>query len=738
MATIDDTTLIIGDAPPPNSNKGATKPEDQGEPNGEKSEFSFYSCHKPPLTDGEHVITVSQILQLAKDDHDRKIFKTVFKFHVSGERFSIDPSALHAVFPPSGSIGSYDKVLPHIAIKRSSFPWERSAGDAGDDTPWLAILLFNEDEIRNNDVVQQIVTLEKIRSAPVNLPEYVNVKNGKMTKADFPDFKLDSGDKNDDKVSVIDVKKSLLEKIIPTGDECRLLTHVRKRKDGQELAVIVGNRFPESHSSNTAFLISVENRFKNSVFDFGKTPDGNAIDENTSDDAYIRLVTLKSWSFNCSSTSESDESFDRLINNLNKGVLILPIKTDETIHKYLSLGYLLLPHFLRNGQFTYSWYHSPLTSKSAHLQGAGTITNSEVQISDQLLRVDSETGMMDITYAAAFELGRVLAMDSTTFVKTLYDWKHKCKLYEHDKTQRSCSNIDGVLAPKGEVDQTFELNDTILTIINYLKNDGVTSSTDNDEKNQSSRVVEQLNKIIGDFKIDKKIVRKDLPIYAIFLKWLDEISQFKHIPFNYLVPDERLLPFESIRFFQVDTLWLEALYYGAFNIGTPLNDESVSKSVAKKLFQINDEPVCKSVVKILFQPFLKAKSGCLIRSTLIAGYPDLAMEAFAKDNRKCTLIRKERLASDILFCLFSDTITTVELNLKSEGLHFSIDDENRIHDNFPNIKFVKGESYKVLHYTDENGSDVNKKISSAEIARHLIPSLSKFRFVVQEGKNNNV
>ena len=31
-------------------------------------------------------------------------------------------------------------------------------------------------------------------------------------------------------------------------------------------------------------------------------------------------------------------------------------------------------------------------------------------------------------------------------------------------------------------------------------------------------------------------------------KWFKDLSQLKNIPFNYLVPDERLLPDESIRF----------------------------------------------------------------------------------------------------------------------------------------------------------------------------------------------
>src|SRR5215469_12437256 len=39
------------------------------------------------------------------------------------------------------------------------------------------------------------------------------------------------------------------------------------------------------------------------------------------------------------------------------------------------------------------------------------------------------------------------------------------------------------------------------------------------------------------------------------------------IPFDYLVPDERLLPDESIRFFYVDRSWTDRLVDGAIAVG---------------------------------------------------------------------------------------------------------------------------------------------------------------------------
>ncbi|HTF04001.1 MAG TPA: hypothetical protein VK826_08245, partial [Bacteroidia bacterium] len=52
--------------------------------------------------------------------------------------------------------------------------------------------------------------------------------------------------------------------------------------------------------------------------------------------------------------------------------------------------------------------------------------------------------------------------------------------------------------------------------------------------------------------------------------WLSRLALLYGVPFNYLVPDEGMLPPESIRFFYLDINWVEALVDGAFSIGRNL------------------------------------------------------------------------------------------------------------------------------------------------------------------------
>ena len=48
--------------------------------------------------------------------------------------------------------------------------------------------------------------------------------------------------------------------------------------------------------------------------------------------------------------------------------------------------------------------------------------------------------------------------------------------------------------------------------------------------------------------------------------WLADLQVLTGVPFAYLVPDSRMLPPESIRFFAVDPNWTAALVDGALSI----------------------------------------------------------------------------------------------------------------------------------------------------------------------------
>ncbi|MEI2691976.1 MAG: hypothetical protein V9H69_20635 [Anaerolineae bacterium] len=65
---------------------------------------------------------------------------------ISGPRFIFSPAEIYAVFPPRDSFGEWDNVLPHVELTPSTLPWQRKSGANDKTTPWLALILLQEDE----------------------------------------------------------------------------------------------------------------------------------------------------------------------------------------------------------------------------------------------------------------------------------------------------------------------------------------------------------------------------------------------------------------------------------------------------------------------------------------------------------------------------------------------------------------------------------------------------------------
>ena len=108
------------------------------------------------------------------------------------------------------------------------------------------LLLIDEDEAKT--VKSQSMTLAQLKQTPTN---------------QFPAFNYEVSQHPDDTVTVIDVPKSLLQTLMPSGDDLKLIAHVRQAKDandqpiGDEFAVIIGDRLPTPKKQNTVYLIKI-------------------------------------------------------------------------------------------------------------------------------------------------------------------------------------------------------------------------------------------------------------------------------------------------------------------------------------------------------------------------------------------------------------------------------------------------------------------------------------------------
>src|SRR4029077_15600434 len=103
-------------------------------------------------------------------------------------------------------------------------------------------------------------------------------------------------------------------------------------------------------------------------------------------------------------------------------------KIRDAARRYLTMGCVPLPHAMRQGNKTVSWYRGPL------VPGNNTTERFKLPIrsADELVYYDDTYGMFDVSYAAAWELGRLLALQSKSLAINLYRWKRSHARKEKD------------------------------------------------------------------------------------------------------------------------------------------------------------------------------------------------------------------------------------------------------------------------------------------------------------------
>jgi len=572
-------------------------PQGKNVPEG-KVEFLQY--HQPYMESGEYRLKVEQTIQADGGKIDRKTFSRQITFVVSGERCSpLSPTDIHAVFPPADTIGDHSSVLPHISLKRSTLPWERfpDSGKGDNNLTWLVLLLFRESDFTDE--------LDKPQLKSITLKELL------ATSSDikFPSIDLEPGQHEQEPVNVIDVKKKFLQPLLPTKADIAFLAHTRQAKDkdgnaeGEQLATILSNRLPEPNGVSTAYLVSIEGRYQDGdagSFDF----------DDAGDEDLIRLVTLASWSFGC---IDPDQSFTQLLMKLNGNPSSprLPNSSNAAADNFLAQSYIPLPHALREGSKTVSWYRGPLISGSQP-----DTFELPVRAADELLRYDSSTGLFDSSYAAAWQLGRMLTLQNQRLAIELFNWKR--------------------------------------------------------ENAQNLKQLQQqiINPPFRNYRQVQQEITTPPPTPEAIADWFYNLEIFRGIPFNYLLPDERLLPAESIRFFWVDSVWVDCLQDGAFSVGrvTPSDVQQDGKMRSGRALRSGDRTI----------------TGCILRSQVVSGWPDLLVDAYdtvvenggfiAPDEATPLVrLRMEKLAPDVLICLFKGEVKTVDIHQTPEGMHFGLD-----------------------------------------------------------------
>jgi hypothetical protein len=370
-----------------------------------------------------------------------------YRFAVHGDRFALsDPAGtISALYPQDNATGEFDATFPHVVLTKPRLPWSRypthtpPEPDPGVPT-WLAVLVLDDTDVADpEDLVPAASTVGDLFPAALGpgLHSYFSYAGA------VPE--LDPGQAPTDAIMTLDLPLTLFTGIAPTLADLALTAHVRTvsilntppaagaappAEATGTFSVVVSNRLPQGQLKSHAYLVSLEGLATYlPTADGGPGPDAAA-------GGTIRLAVLAHWTF---FSAGSPARFDDQLQGLDgpdpanpaaarTGVRLERPGATGVVAAALQDGYVPLDHKLRVGGQTVSWYRGPLsaTTEPATTGSAGP-PPLPITSPDAVTAFDPTTGMLDVSLAAAWTLGRMLALDDTTFSTTLYNWKQGLK-----------------------------------------------------------------------------------------------------------------------------------------------------------------------------------------------------------------------------------------------------------------------------------------------------------------------
>jgi hypothetical protein len=442
-----------------------------------QGQMVLYSSATPPLQDGSYRLTVETNVAYNPGDQTADAppgpLSQQHYFDVVGPRFSVPSSMVAGCFPPRNAHGTFQDDLPHIVLARRTLPWERPLANPSaipavprgpndapvltDRYPWVALLLFEEGEY----TLLRSIPLQQAVPAPV-----------------FAALGSPTGITCD----AVEADASLIASIVPSYEELALLAHVRQvNTDDRELnayggdgffSVVVANRLPAPNSQCRAVLVSLEQRTDlipatpppieappappvilevassqaiatgaaaqvsesratvteavslsqvsaAGPFTLSKAPVRTISVGDISVIGFpwfnkVRLVALTSWQFTC----EGPGTFRDLMQGLDDamfGTVAQPGQPPLT-----DTGHMPMTLQDRAGAAEDVLYRGPLVQYELTRDSLGPYHSA-----DQARRVAPESGTEDISYAAAFEVGRLLAAADKRLAQALMRWRRE-------------------------------------------------------------------------------------------------------------------------------------------------------------------------------------------------------------------------------------------------------------------------------------------------------------------------
>jgi len=618
---------------------------------------AFLEAARPVLPTGKYRLEAQQKVQ-RENGEELYAGKASLTFHVAGDRFRLPPEDVQSLYPPKGSAGEYDGVLPHILLKNPGFLWESEIGE-GIKGPAAALLLFPEDsgELFAKTALDELVRVSPGWSSPHIVPDAAIGETGETDTLLLP--------------------MEVFLAACPRPSDLPYTAHIREfpaegRAAGQPdtLACLCAAVPPEKGRERTYTACMV------SLAGYGWLLwrlEKNGWRTDASLPPAVRMVSLCRWSF---TNREDPCPFAVLFDRLSFGWLRPELPEGDPNKQ--AQGFVPLTHILPDGREEPAWYRGPLcpaagVSDSVRGAAGAGVSLSKTSGADFLETETSRTdatetgtsrtdapetetpetgasGDTALSLETARELGKLLALRDTSFASLLVEHRSQgvARALQSFALERAglsrgpegpaaffageaLAHIQGVPSPQNAVQRQERTKDLVSAFLEHYRR-------------------------ADAFCLEDNALEEADPLEEEIARWLSELSLLKPIPLRYLLPHASMLPPESFRAFLVDRDWLDAAGRGALSVGSSGEaDELHDQSAASRLLGQSGP-----------------RSGFLLRSALTGIWAGLQVSVYDKTGASLPILRMELLGGDILLCLCEGIFSRAEVRQPAGEIHFSL------------------------------------------------------------------
>lgn len=320
-------------------------------------------------------------------------------------------------------------------------------------------------------------------------------------------------------------------------------------------------------------------------------------------------------------------------------------KALESLSQRFTAGYTLARWRAETGEETVAFSRGPLVPQNSPFKASYDDPNSKVMgaapvadwpfssnTSKEFQILDTATGIMDLSYSSAWQLGKTLAISDTSFSSALSRLRSWIQKWSQSKTRSEANNVPAKSALITNMGAHFQVAGD-LSSGNVSDPQRVIAPTNRELApplhspdvaplfDQNIRIAVETAGSAGDeiYNEFNKVGHNNSD-WTVIHKWISEKLYLTDIPAHILIPDPSFLPEESLRFFNIDDTWLDCLIDGALSVANHLE---------------RDDDKIRQEIKQLYNAYLRATIedtgvvpqipgyGFILRSQIVKVMPDL-------------------------------------------------------------------------------------------------------------------